>query len=448
MKKHLLSIAALSFMIVAPAFSASAQEDYRPSPEIVQSQEQFRENRFGIFIHWGIYSMYGQGEWALNYNGLTHEEYSKMAGGFYPADFDAAEWVSAIKASGARYICITTRHHDGFSMFDSKCTDYDIVDATPFKRDIIAELAAECERQDMPLHFYYSLIDWGRTDAPRGCTGQETGRPEATDPDTYFDFMKCQLTELLTRYGKVGCIWFDGNWDHEEWEQPLDYRYDELYPLIHELQPGCLIGNNHHIAPYPGEDIQIFERDIPGENTAGWHSGGVSTTLPLETCQTMNGSWGYRMRDQNYKSVDELIRYLVSTAGRDANLLLNVGPQPDGNIPAAALERLAAMGEWLAVNGETIYGTRSTMMKPQPWGVTTHKDNKMWLHIFPEDAFKNIPDGQIYVPYKDGRRVASVTPFGSDTKLAFKQYKEGIFVTLPSDMPSDTPDYIVEITFK
>ena len=412
MKRIVKSILAAT-LLAAAASSASAQENYRPSPEIVAAQEQFRENRFGIFIHWD-------------------EEYSKMAGGFYPADFDAAEWVSAIKASGARYICITTRHHDGFSMFDSKCTDYDIMDATPFKRDIIAELAAECERQDMPLHFYYSLIDWGRTDAPRGRTGQETGRPEATDPDTYFDFMKCQLTELLTRYGKVGCIWFDGNWDHEEWEQPLDYRYDELYPLIHELQPGCLIGNNHHITPYPGEDIQIFERDIPGENTAGWHSGGVSTTLPLETCQTMNGSWGYRMRDQNYKSVDELIRYLVSTAGRDANLLLNVGPQPDGNIPAAALERLAAMGEWLAVNGETIYGTRSTLVKPQPWGVTTHKDNKMWLHVFPEDAFKNVPDGQIYVPYKDGRKVASVTPFGfSDVKLAFKQYKEGIFVTLP-----------------
>ena len=448
MKKHLLSIAVLS-LLAAAASSASAQENYRPSPEIVQSQEQFRENRFGIFIHWGIYSMYGQGEWALNYNGLTHEEYSKMAGGFYPADFDAAEWVSAIKASGARYICITTRHHDGFSMFDSKCTDYDIMDATPFKRDIIAELAAECERQDMPLHFYYSLIDWGRTDAPRGRTGQETGRPEATDPDTYFDFMKCQLTELLTSYGKVGCIWFDGNWDHEEWEQPLDYRYDELYPLIHELQPGCLIGNNHHITPYPGEDIQIFERDIPGENTAGWHSGGVSTTLPLETCQTMNGSWGYRMRDQNYKSVDELIRYLVSTAGRDANLLLNVGPQPDGNIPAAALERLAAMGEWLAVNGETIYGTRSTLVKPQPWGVTTNKDDRMWLHVFPADAFKTASDGQIYVPYKAGRKVASVTPFGSpDVKLSFKQYKEGLFVTLPSDMPADVPDYIVEVTFR
>ena len=449
MKKHLLYIAALSLLAAAAASSASAQENYRPSPEIVAAQEQFRENRFGIFIHWGIYSMYGQGEWALNYNGLTQEEYSKMAGGFYPADFDAAEWVSAVKAAGAKYICITTRHHDGFSMFDSKCTDYDIMDATPFKRDIIAELAEECERQGIALHFYYSLIDWGRNDAPRGRTGQETGRPEATDPDTYFDFMKCQLTELLTRYGNVGCIWFDGNWDHEDGEQPYDFRYDELYPLIHGLQPSCLIGNNHHITPYPGEDIQIFERDIPGENTAGWHSGGVSTTLPLETCQTMNGSWGYRMTDQNYKSTDELIRYLVSTAGRDANLLLNVGPQPNGNIPAAALERLAAMGEWLAVNGETIYGTRSILVKPQPWGVTTHKDDRMWLHVFPADAFKAASDGQIYVPYKAGRKVASVNPFGSpDVKLGFKQYKEGLFVTLPSDMPADVPDYIVEVTFK
>lgn len=448
MKKNILSVAAICLMAMTAAYPVSAQPDYEPSPEIIEAQRQFRDNKFGIFIHWGIYSMYGQGEWALNYNGLTQEEYSKMARAFYPADFNAEQWVSAIKAAGAKYICITTRHHDGFSMFDSKCTDYDIVDATPFKRDIIGELAAECERQGITLHLYYSLIDWGRVDAPRGRTGQGTGRPEATDPDTYFDFMKCQLTELLTDYGKVGCIWFDGNWDHEDWEQPYDWRYDELYPLIHGLQPSCLIGNNHHITPYAGEDIQIFERDIPGENTAGWHSGGVSTTLPLETCQTMNGSWGYRMTDQNYKSTDELIHYLVSTAGRDANLLLNVGPQPNGEIPAAALERLAVMGQWLEKYGETIYGTRSTLVKPQPWGVTTHKDDRLWLHVFPSDAFKTAVDGQIYVPYRDGRKVVSVTPFGSDVKLDIKQYKEGLFVTLPEDMPADVPDYIVEITFR
>lgn len=447
LKHFIAGTVATVIMSVFASANLFAQPGYVPSQEIIEAQQQFRDNRFGIFIHWGIYSMYGQGEWALNYNGLTHEEYKKMAGGFYPANFNAAEWVSAIKAAGAKYICITSRHHDGFSMYDTKMSDYDIMDASPFKRDILAELAAECERQGIKLHIYYSLIDWGRTDAPRGRTGKETGRPEATDPDTYFDFMKGQLTELLTNYGKVGCIWFDGNWDHEDWEESYDWRYDELYPLIHSLQPSCLIGNNHHVAPYSGENIQIFERDIPGENTAGWHSGGVSTTLPLETCQTMNGSWGYRMKDQNYKSHSELIRYLVSTAGRDANLLLNVGPQPDGRIPAAALERLALMGEWLGKYGETIYGTRSTLVPPQSWGVTTHKDNKLWLHVFPEDAYASKCDGRIYVPYTGSRKVASVKPFGSHDSLQFKQYKEGIFVTLP-ELSADEPDYIVEVTLK
>ena len=439
------------FLLALPfltAVSLYAQKGYGPSPEIREAQRRFRDNRFGIFIHWGIYSMYGQGEWALTYNGLTHEEYSKMAGGFYPAAFDAAEWVSAVKASGAKYICITARHHDGFSMFDSSCTGYDIVDATPFKRDILAELASECRRQGIALHFYYSLIDWGRDDAPRGRTGRGTGRTVTSSPETYFGFMKCQLKELLTNYGEIGCIWFDGNWDHEDGEQPYDWRYDEIYPLIHSIQPSCLIGNNHHITPYPGEDIQIFERDIPGENTAGWHSGGVSADLPVETCQTMNGSWGYCMADQDYKSADELIRYLVSTAGRDANLLLNVGPQPDGNIPAAALERLARIGEWMAVNGETVYGTRSILVKPQQWGVTTHKDDRMWLHVFPDEVFRHVSDGIICVPYRGGRKVASVKPFRSDNALSFRQYEEGVFITLPDDMPRDVPDYIVEIVFR
>ncbi len=445
--KRIAALCAIVLMALT-SLLLNAQEGYVPSREIIEAQEQFRAKRFGIFIHWGIYSMYGQGEWALNYNGLTHEEYSKMAAGFYPANFDAAQWVSAIKAAGAKYICITSRHHDGFSMFDTEYSDYNIVDATPFGRDILAELAAECERQGIALHFYYSTLDWGRTDYPRGRTGKETGRTSVDDPDTYFEFMKNQLSELLTRYGKIGCIWLDGDWDHDEDPTPFDWRYDELYPHIHSLQAGCLVGNNHHMAPKPGEDIQIFERDVPGENSAGWHSGGVSTTLPLETCQTMNGSWGYRMRDQNYKSDAELIRYLVSTAGRDANLLLNVGPQPDGSIPAAALERLAAMGEWLESHGETVYGTRSTLVAPQPWGVTTHSDDKLWLHIFPDEAMKANTGEHIFVPYQGGQKIKSATAFDNGTPLKFKQLKEGFLITLPADIPTDTPDYIVEVQWK
>lgn len=451
MKRHfpLTPLTAVLMLLAAVAVTpVCAQSDYRPSQEITDAQQRFRDNRFGIFIHWGFYSMMGQGEWVLENEELAQDEYSKLAGGFYPAAFDAEEWVSAIKASGAKYICFTTRHHDGFSMFDTGCSDYNIVDATPFGRDVLAELAEECHKQGIALHFYYSLIDWGRTDYPAGRTGQHTGRTGADDPDTYFEFMKCQLTELLTAYGPVGCIWFDGHWDHVEDSVAFDWRYDELYPLIHGLQPSCLIGNNHHVEPFPGEDIQIFERDIPGENTSGWHKGGVSTTLPLETCQTMNHTWGYQVSDQDYKTADELIRYLVSTAGRDANLLLNIGPQPDGRIPAAALERLAEMGQWLDTYGKTIYGTRSTLVPPQPWGVTTHRDDRMWLHVFPKEAFRTASEGRIFVPYSEGRKVMSVTVFGSERKLPFRQYKEGIFVTLPDDMPFAVPDYVVEVRFR
>lgn len=418
------------------------------SEELKAARAAFREKRFGIFLHWGIYSMYGQGEWALNYNGLTHEEYSKLAGAFYPAGFDAAEWVAAIKGAGARYLCITTRHHDGFSMFDTGLSDYNIVDATPFGRDIIAELAEECHKQGLGLHFYYSTLDWGREDYPRGRTGKETGRKAETNPDSYFDFMKGQLTELLTRYGKVDCIWLDGHWDHDEDTVEFDWRYDELYPLIHSLQPSCLIGNNHHITPFQGEDIQIFERDIPGENTAGWHSGGVSESLPLETCQTMNGSWGYRMRDQNYKSVAELIKYLVSTAGRDANLLLNVGPQPDGRFPQAALERLSAMGEWLEDYGETIYGSRADLVPPQPWGVVTHKADKVWLHVLPDELAAAKCGSRIFLPLDPTYKVKTAGVFGSTDRLRFKQYPEGLFVTLPAELPADCADFVIELSLK
>lgn len=432
--------------VLSLSLGVNAQPGYIPSKDIQDAQQEFRDNKFGIFIHWGIYSMMGQGEWVLNGQDMRHSEYSKLAAGFYPANFNAAEWVGAFKEAGAKYICITSRHHDGFSMFDTKCSDYNIMDATPFKRDVLAEIAEECEKQGMTLHVYYSILDWGREDYPRGRTGKNTGRTAETNPDGYFDFMKGQLTELLTNYGKIGCIWLDGHWDHDEDTVEFDWRYDELYPLIHSLQPGCLVGNNHHLDPFEGEDIQIFERDVPGQNTAGWHEGGISS-LPLETCQTMNESWGYRIRDNQYKSPEYLIKYLVGTAGRDANLLLNVGPQPDGSLPAAALERLKIMGEWLAENGETIYGTRGNLVAPQPWGVVTARGNRIFIHIFPDDMAAARCDRTIFVPLKDISRIKTVRPFKSENKLSYRQYDEGVFVTLP-EIDEGIVDYIVEITVK
>lgn len=377
------------------AYSGHEEARYVPTEANLASRQEFREAGLGIFIHWGIYSMLGDGEWVLNNQDIDYKEYEKLAGGFCPAGFDAEEWVKAIKGSGAKYICFTARHHDGFSMFGSEHTDYDITDATPFGRDIVKELAEACHKEGLRLHLYYSLIDWGREDAPRGRTGRGTGRPEgSTDTTAYFKFMKGQLTELLGNYGEIGAIWFDGDWDMPE---GYDWRYDELYPLIHSLQQGCLIGNNHHRNPIEGEDIQIFERDLPGENLAGYSGAqDVSTSLPLETCQTMGTSWGYDIHDDEYKSAEELIHYLVNAAGR-------------GDIP------------------------------PRDWGATTRKGDKLYIHIL------DLQDDSLFIPLKDCK-ITAAQCVNDGKRLKFIQDKDGVLLKLGT-VPDET-DFIVELVLK
>ncbi len=405
-----------------------AAEKYVPSAEVMKSREEFANDRFGIFLHWGIYSMFGQGEWYLNY-GPLHSEYSKAAKGFYPADFDAGEWADAIKDSGAKYICFTTRHHDGFSMFHTAQNDYNIVDGTPFKRDVLKELADSCADRGLKLHLYYSHLDWGRQDYPQGRTGHTTGRDSTVnDWKSYYKFMNSQLTELLTNYGPIRAIWFDGWWDHDEDKTPFDWELPEQYALIHRLQPGCLVGNNHHQTPFEGEDIQIFERDVPGENTAGL-SGQEVSKLPLETCQTMNGMWGYKVVDTNYKDTPALIRYLVKTAGLGANLLLNIGPQPDGELPATALERLRDMGKWLRENGETIYGTEGSPFAAQNWGTATRKGDRLFIHIL------NAEGTDIHIPA--ALKVKAAKEFASGSKVKFSSDKNGVTLHLAQKPEAD-----------
>lgn len=377
------------------AYSGHEEARYIPTEANLASRQEFREAGLGIFIHWGVYSMLGDGEWVLNNQDIDYKEYAKLAGGFCPAGFDAEEWVKAIKSSGAKYICFTARHHDGFSMFGSEYTDYDITDATPFGRDIVKELAEACHKEGLRLHLYYSLIDWGREDAPRGRTGRGTGRPEGgTDTTAYFKFMKGQLTELLGNYGEIGAIWFDGDWDMPE---GYDWRYDELYPLIHGLQPGCLIGNNHHRNPIEGEDIQIFERNLPGENLAGYSGAqDVSTGLPLETCQTMGASWGYDIHDDEYKSAEELIHYLVNAAGR-------------GDIP------------------------------PHDWGATTRKGDRLYIHIL------DLQDDSLFLPLKDCK-ITAAQCVNDGKRLKFIQDKDGVLLKLGT-VPDET-DFIVELVLK
>ena len=401
-------------------------------------REEFQDRKFGIFIHWGIYSMLANGEWVMHNRSLGRDEYAKLAGGFYPSLFDAREWTQLFKEAGARYVTFTSRHHDGFSMWATKASPYNIVEATPFKRDIVGELAKACQEQDLKLHFYYSHMDWQRTDYPTGWCKNCPHDPSTTDWDSYYRFMNSQLTELLTSYGPIGAIWFDGMWDHKEKE--FDWRLEEQYALIKRLQPNCLIGNNHHGSPIGVEDFQLFEQDLPGQNTAGFSGEQKVAQIPLETCMTMNNTWGYDITDKAYKSGDDLIRRLVTAAGLNANFLLNIGPRPDGKLPEEAVERLRHIGRFLGTYGESIYGTRGGCVPQQAWGVTTQKGQTLYIHIL-----NNVEDGQIFLPLT-GKKLKKVEAFAEGTQLKFKQEKDGVRIFLPTQ--PETVDFVLTATMK
>ena len=320
-------------------------------------------------------------------------------------------------------------------MWDTKYSDYDIVDATPFKRDIIKELSRECHRQGIKFHLYYSHIDWSRDDYPVGKAGRDVTEKDHIEGGwaNYYKFMNNQLVELITKY-KVDALWFDGVWDHAKDKMPFNWQLEEQYALIHSIKPECLIGNNHHLTPFAGEDFQIFERDLPGENKAGYSGQDVSR-LPLETCQTMNKGWGYEVDDTKYKSTEELIRYLVSTAGKGANLLLNIGPQANGELPAEALKHLKEMGEWLRKYGDTVYGTTAGDIKAQDWGVTTRKGNRLFIHIF------NPKTKELQLPL--ACKVTKAFVFENKSEVKFTKGENS--VTLHFDTVPSGADYIVEL---
>jgi alpha-L-fucosidase len=335
------------------------------------------------------------------------------------------------------YITITSKHHDGFAMYDSKVSDWDIVERTPYGKDVLKMLKEECDKQGIRLFFYHSQLDWHHPDYyPRGRTGQDyTGRPESGNWDAYIDYMNAQLTELLTNYGDIGGIWFDGMWD--QWD--ADWQLDETYALIHRLQPGTLIGSNHHKMPFPGEDFQMFERDLPGENTMGFNDTGISD-LPLEMCETMNGSWGYNIKDRRFKSTKQLIQTMVKAAGYGANFLLNNGPMPNGKLQPENVDTLRVIGKWLEKYGDSYYGTTRGPVSPRSWGATTQKGKTVYVHIM------DLNDEALFLPgLKD--KIASVTLFDDQSKLKFSQNESGTIVTVPFDKRNDL-DTIVVIALK
>jgi alpha-L-fucosidase len=406
-------------------------------------QQWFQDAKFGLFIHWGVYSVLGAGEWVMHQKQMTVEEYEELPPRFNPIEYDPVQWVELAKRSGMNYITITSKHHDGFAMWDSDVSDYNIVDATPYGRDVLKALADECQRQDMKLFFYYSHLDWRHPDYfPRGRTGQHSGRPDSGNFDRYLDYMDAQIRELASgRYGKLAGFWFDGWWDQrvqEEGADPkathVDWRLDKTYRLIHELQPQALIGNNHHVAPFPGENFQMFEKDLPGHNTTGFSADSDVGTLPLETCETINRSWGYNQGDDNYKSTKELIHYLVRAAGYNANFLLNVGPTSLGVIQPDFAERMRAMGDWLERNGESIYRTRGGPVPPQDWGVSTQSEGVIFVHVLDPDVPLNLE-----LPGTANVSVYRVDLFPDGGGIPFRQ-DGNVILNLPENLrdPVDT----------
>lgn len=435
MKKYFLLFALIFVMANLSAQSKAVKPDVK----------WFEDARFGMFVHFGPYSVLGDGEWVMNNRPIKTNEYKRLQDFFNPQEFNAAEWVRIAKSAGMKYIAFTSRHHDSFSNWDTKQSDWNIMN-TPYGKDIVRQLADECHKQDMKLVLYYSILDWMRSDYQyeTGRTGKGSGRTEKSDWNSYINFMKAQLTELLTNYGPIAGIWFDGHWDQTEHENRtdqstyVDWHYPEIYELIHRLQPECLIANNHHLPPFEGESYQIFERDVPGENKGGL-SGQEVSKLPLETCQTINGSWGFDITDDKYKSTKELLHLLIRTAGTGANLLLNVGPMPNGKIQTECVERLQQMGEWMDKYGYTMYGTKQGFTLPQSWGAITNKGKTYYIHILEKDT----PSVTLNIP-----NIKSAKWLNVDSKLVWNRDKKTGNVTFTIDGKLDDISSIIEVEVK
>ena len=387
--------------------------DYLPESWNLKARQKFAEQRFGVFIHWGLYAMYAQGEWYLESGKLDETIYSQAMYGFCPSKFNAREWAKVIKGAGARYITITSRHHDGFSLWPTKVDDGYNIANTPFKRDILGELAAACKAEDIQLNFYYSLMDWHRADYPTGRqkSARATLKAKAEDYASYKRFMLAQITELLDRY-QPGLIWFDGEWDHDANDAhskgmdvpPLDWGFDDIYDLIHSKR--ALVANNNHKALRDKEDISLFERDLPGENTMGFSAGQVAAAdRPIEQCDVIQfGVWGFKMGDgKNFRTPEEVCAMVCRAAAKDSNLLMNIGPQADGRLPDRAVEVMAEVGKWMSANGDAIYGTRGAGIVKNADGTETAKttkDGKVFTITLRKGRFPVVAIGNVNGPAK------------------------------------------------
>lgn len=360
---------------------------YRPEPWNLEARQKFAEQRFGIFIHWGLYANYAQGEWYQENIGVDSATYGRMMDGFYPSKFDAGEWVRVFKGAGAKYVTITSRHHDGFSLWPTKVDDGYNIANTPFRRDILGELAEACEKEGLQLNFYYSLMDWHRKDYPAGTVARNVFGRQKGDYASYKKFMMAQISELIDNY-HPGNIWFDGEWEHAShqpngtWKRTLDWEFDDIYDFIHSKK--TLVANNNHQPIREKEDIQLFERDLPGDNSDAGFSANQPVTCdrPIEQCDVIQYNvWGYKINERKFRSAEDVVAMLARAAANDANLLMNIGPDGSGRLPEKGVEVMAEVGKWMERNGESIYGTRAGGISLLKDVVSTRKGNVLYLHF-------------------------------------------------------------------
>ncbi len=445
MKKRVRFAGLLAVWVLSlSAFAGQARETQAQHDARMQ---WWREARFGLFIHWGLYAIpagewggkTNYGEWIRNNAEIPLPTYDKFVALFHPIRFDAAAWVRMAKQAGMKYIVITSKHHDGFALFDSKVSDFDVM-ATPFRRDILKELAEACRREGIRLCFYHSIMDWHHPDYLPRRPWEIGDRPAAgADFERYVAYMKAQLRELLTGYGDIGVLWFDGEWE-STWTEA---RGRDLYDYVRSLQPRIIV-NNRVGASRSG--MEGFSADKASAGDFGTPEQTIPATgvpgLDWETCMTMNDNWGYNKNDQAWKPSRDLIRKLADIASKGGNFLLNVGPTAEGLFPQPSVERLAAIGRWMQAYGESIHGTSASPFKSLAWGRATQRavsgGTRVYLHVFDWPR-----DGRLSVPglLSDPKRAYLLNdPAGHP--LSWSRSEDAVLIDLPASAP-DSDDSVV-----
>ena len=402
----------------------------------------WRDARFGMFIHWGLYaipagewnSKKNHGEWIRTTAQIPLEEYDKFVQQFNPVKFDAEDWVKMAKDAGMKYIVITSKHHDGFNLFNSNETDFDVM-STPFHRDILKELSDACHKYGMKMCWYHSIMDWHHPDYLPRRDWEKNRSADGADYKRFFEYLKAELKELLTNYGEIGVLWFDG-----EWESTWNSKYGiELYNYVRSLQPNIIINNR----------VGVGRNDMEGSTKEGEFGGDFGTPeqqipatglndVDWETCMTMNDHWGYNKYDKNFKSTKELLQMIADIASKGGNYLLNVGPTAEGLFPQESIDRLKEIGAWMKVNGESIYGTRASPFAKLDLGRCTQKtigkNTRLYINVF------NWPvDGKLTVPGIFNKPVQAYLLSDSQKKLLATTRKEDAIIV---DVPSISPDEI------